>query len=75
VQAVTSRWANPQVVVFVSLALVSTALGMLRARLLGPDLPILTWIQDFYTLGVLETGAGEEVGVVAQVMRCVEAAG
>jgi len=49
-RVVTTRWGNPDVVLFVSPALFSSALGMLRARALRRHLPIVTWVQDFYTL-------------------------
>jgi colanic acid biosynthesis glycosyl transferase WcaI len=70
---VTTRWGHPDVVLFVSPALFATALGMLRARLLRPGLPIVTWVQDFYALGLVETRSRNAGGAVARLMHQVEA--
>ena len=73
-RVVLARWGRPDLVLFVSPALFSTALGILRARVLRPDLPIALWVQDLYSLGVVETGAGSPGGPLAHVMQRVEAA-
>jgi colanic acid biosynthesis glycosyl transferase WcaI len=67
-----ARWGDPDVVVLVSPALFSTALAMLRARLSRRRPTVIVWVQDLYSLGVAETGAGG--GGVAGAMSWVESA-
>ncbi|WP_240694587.1 glycosyltransferase family 4 protein [Cryobacterium sp. SO1] len=65
-----ARWGRPDVVVMVSPALFSTAIGMLRARL-SPNRPLVNvWVQDIYSLGITETGMGN--GPVAKFITWVE---
>ena len=66
-RAVFSGWGRPSVVLAVSPALLSTALVVARARLTG--VPVVVWVQDIYTLGVTETGAG---GFGSRPLRAVE---
>ncbi|MBC7632267.1 MAG: glycosyltransferase family 4 protein [Flavobacterium sp.] len=56
-RAVFSRWGRPDVVVVVSPALLSSSLVALRARLTRT--PIVTWVQDIYTLGLTQSGASD----------------
>lgn len=62
-----SRWSRPDVVVLVSPALVSSAMSLARARVAG--LPVVTWVQDIYTLGVQQTG---DAGGAGGAVRAVE---
>ena len=56
VRATFSRWGDPAVLVLVSPALLASRILALRARLTG--VPVVTWVQDIYTLGVAEVGSG-----------------
>lgn len=67
-----ARWGKPDVVVLVSPALFATAIASIRARLSRRRPAIVVWVQDIYSLGVTETGAGG--GTVARVMKAVESA-
>lgn len=67
-----ARWGKPDVVVLVSPALFSTAIATVRARLSRRRPAVVVWVQDIYSLGVTETGAGG--GTVARVMKAVESA-
>lgn len=49
-----TNWEHPDVVLFVSPALISSFCGLLRARVAGIRTGI--WIQDLYSLGAAETG-------------------
>lgn len=69
-RAMTSRWSRPDLVLVVSPALFSSAMVMLRAKLRIRPLPVVFWVQDIYSLGVVETGAGG--GGVARLMKAVE---
>lgn len=55
IRALLSRWGRPDVVLLVSPALLSSRLVQLRARAMG--VPVVTWVQDIYTLGLVQTGA------------------
>lgn len=58
VRLIFSHWGRPDVVLLVSPALFSSGLAILRAKL-TPNRPALAiWVQDFYSLGVTETGTG-----------------
>jgi colanic acid biosynthesis glycosyl transferase WcaI len=69
-RAIGTRWGRPDIVVFVSPALFSTALGMMKARL--RRLPSVVWVQDLYSLGIVETAGGTSVGVVARLIATAE---
>ena len=58
VRAVFSRWGGPDVVLAVSPALFGTALVVARVRLVRRRVPVAVWVQDLYSLGVVETGTG-----------------
>ncbi len=66
-QAVTTRWARPDVVLLVSPALIGSYLPLRRAR--SARVPVVTWVQDIYTLGVAQTTGSESVGTVERVER------
>lgn len=51
-------WGKPDVVLTVSPALFSSGLAILRARLSWRRPAIALWVQDLYSRGVVETGAG-----------------
>jgi colanic acid biosynthesis glycosyl transferase WcaI len=53
-----ARWHKPDVVLVVSPALFSCGLAMLRIRLRPRRPAVAIWIQDLYSRGVVETGAG-----------------
>ncbi|WP_243694872.1 glycosyltransferase [Labedella populi] len=59
-----ARWGRPDVIVLVSPALFSSALAMLKARLLHPRVPVGVWVQDIYSVGAQETGGHEAVAAV-----------
>lgn len=56
--AVSRRWARHDVLVLVSPALFSSAIALVRARLFSRGTPVVTWVQDIYSLGLRETGSG-----------------
>ena len=58
IAASCARWGNPDVIVLVSPGLFSTAIAMIRARLISPRVPVVMWVQDLYSLGVTETQVG-----------------
>ena len=68
-RAATTRWGRPDVVVVVSPALLASSIVSLRARLRG--IPMVTWVQDIYTLGVREAGTGTGAGVIARLERAL----
>lgn len=63
-------WGSPDVVLLVSPALFSSAVAALRLRLRRRRPTHAVWVQDLYSLGVVETGQGG--GAVARIMRAVE---
>ncbi|MET4705319.1 glycosyltransferase family 4 protein [Frigoribacterium sp. UYMn621] len=65
-----SRWRKPDAVLFVSPALFSVALGMIRARI--TRIPASIWVQDIYSLGVSESGTGGRLA--GRLLRVVERA-
>ncbi|MGO4692073.1 glycosyltransferase [Glaciibacter sp. 2TAF33] len=65
-----ARWGRPNIVVMVSPALFSTAVAVLRARFSPAKPAVVVWVQDLYSLGITETGAGG--GLVARLMTWVE---
>ncbi|MDN4645140.1 glycosyltransferase [Arthrobacter sp. PsM3] len=55
-----SHWGKPDVVLLVSPALFSSAIALLRIRLTPRRPAVGLWIQDLYSLGVVETGTGSK---------------
>lgn len=70
VRTILSRWGRPDVVVLVSPAMFSSAIAALRARLLG--IPTVVWLQDLYSVGVVETQGHDSAGAVARLITSVE---
>lgn len=66
-RAVLSPWRSPDAVVIVSPALFATPLLTFRARLF--KIPTCVWVQDIYSLGVAETGAGTTAARVVSVIE------
>lgn len=69
-RALCARWGDPDVVVLVSPAMISSRIVAVRARL--RRVPVVVWVQDIYTLGVRETsgsGASRADRVVAALER------
>lgn len=66
-RAAFTRWGNPDAVVVVSPALLASRIVATRARL--RRVPVITWVQDIYTLGVKETGGGLGSGLIARLER------
>jgi len=64
-----TRWHRPDVVLLVSPNMFSTAAAALRTRW-SRRLAAGIWVQDIYSLGVLETGQGGKT--VARFIRAVE---
>lgn len=71
-RALVARWGHPDVVVLVSPALFASAIAMLRARFTRT--PVVIWVQDLYSLGIVETRGNAAGGSVARIIRSVEAA-
>ncbi|WP_166785482.1 glycosyltransferase family 4 protein [Cryobacterium cryoconiti] len=69
-RAAFSSWDRPEVLLLVTPALFSAAIVSLRARLVGTRTCI--WVQDIYSLGVSESGAGGRIAALA--LRRVERA-
>lgn len=67
-RAACRGWGRPDAVVVVSPALFASAIVRVRAAL--THTPVFAWVQDIYTAGLAETGAGG--GLAARVMRAVE---
>ena len=55
---VLARWHRPDVVLVVSPALFSSAMAILRIRSFPNRPAVGLWVQDLYSRGVVETGAG-----------------
>ena len=55
---VTARWRNPDVVLVVSPALLSSGLSIMRLRVRRNRPAVAIWVQDLYSRGVVETGTG-----------------
>ncbi|KAA9084081.1 glycosyltransferase [Microbacterium radiodurans] len=72
VRALLCRWDSPDVVVVVSPALLASRLIALRARL--ARIPVVTWVQDIYALGVQEAGGGTGAGAVGAIEASLFAA-
>lgn len=66
-RAITSRWNRPDLVVLVSPAMLASRIAAVKARLFG--VPVVTWVQDIYTLGVQETEAGPGAGLISRWER------
>jgi len=66
-RAAFTRWGDPDAVVVVSPALLASRIVATRARL--RRVPVITWVQDIYTLGVKETGGGLGSGLIARLER------
>lgn len=58
---VLARWGRPDAIIFVSPAMISSALAMTRARLTARRIPTLVWVQDLYSRGMDQTGTGGRV--------------
>jgi colanic acid biosynthesis glycosyl transferase WcaI len=65
-------WGSPDVVLFVSPALFSSAIAGLKMRLRGRRTVHAVWVQDLYSAGIAESGQGGDA--VARIMRSVESA-
>ncbi|MFF2487720.1 glycosyltransferase family 4 protein [Microbacterium sp. NPDC058062] len=65
-----ARWGEPDAVIAVSPALISTWVTMLRARVTHRHTPLVVWVQDLYSLGLSETGQGG--GMVHRAMKLIE---
>jgi putative colanic acid biosynthesis glycosyltransferase WcaI len=70
VRLLFSRLGSDSVVVAVSPALFATALVALRIRLTPMRPPLVIWVQDIYTLGMVETKEGG--GISTSVTKFVE---
>jgi glycosyltransferase involved in cell wall biosynthesis len=69
---VLARWRRPGVVLFVSPALFSTAMGIVRARLVARRTPVAVWTQDIYSLGIVETASPGAGGAVERIITAAE---
>lgn len=66
-------WSDPDAIVVVSPALISSLIGALRAKLTHRSTPLVVWVQDLYTLGMVETGqaSGLSVRLMKALERCL----
>jgi len=64
------RIGHPRLVIAVSPSLLSSAVAVLRLRLIPSRPRLAVWVQDIYTLGLTEIGEGG--GFVQRIMRWVE---
>lgn len=64
-------WGRPEAVVLVSPAMFSASLASLRSRLSRAGRTIV-WVQDLYSSGVEETGAGDSFGFALRIVQGVE---
>lgn len=69
-RAASSAWGKPEAVILVSPGLFSSAIALIRAKLFHKRAVVVVWVQDFYTLGLVETGQSNKF--VANVTRIVE---
>jgi len=67
---VFARWGSPRVVIALSPPLFSTCLAALRLRLMRRRPRLIVWVQDIYSLGLVETG--EAGGIVQKITFWVE---
>ena len=67
-----TKLGSASVVIAVSPALFATALAALRVRLTPSRPRLIVWVQDIYTLGLVETKQGG--GFSAAITKCVERA-
>ena len=67
---VFARWGSPRVVIALSPPLFSTSLAALRLRLMRRRPRLIVWVQDIYSLGLVETG--EAGGIVQKITFWVE---
>lgn len=67
------RWHRPDVIVTVSPAMISSAIVLVRARILCRGVPLVVWVQDLYSQGMVETGnhGGLSVRVIGRVERAL----
>ena len=70
VRAAVSNWERPDFVIFTSPALFSSFVAASRLWATAHRLPYIVWVQDFYGLGIIETGAGG--GRIANLVSSVE---
>lgn len=55
-RSASSDWDSPDAIVVVSPALISSLISAARAKLTHRTTPLVVWVQDLYTLGMMETG-------------------
>lgn len=65
VRAIFSNWADPDFLLLVSPALLSSGLVVLRARLQKNRPSLGIWVQDIYSRGIIETGTGNSLSARA----------
>ena len=69
-RAMTHPLPDSDVLILVSPALFSSAILMLRLKFRRKNLPVVTWLQDIYSLGMKETGQGSSVSL--RIVAAVE---
>lgn len=69
-RAATHSWSGPDAIVLVSPALISSLISAVRAKLTHRKKPVVVWVQDLYTLGMVETGQAS--GLSVRVMAAME---
>lgn len=58
-RSTTARWGNPDAIVVVSPAMISSAMAALKSKTLRRSTPLIVWVQDLYARGMRETGQSE----------------
>lgn len=71
-RVVAASWKQPDVIILVSPALLSSGLAAIRARLSRNRVPFLVWVQDLYSRGLVETNMA--TGPAAQLAVKLESA-
>jgi len=69
-RAAFAQWGKPDAIVFISPAMFSSCIAMVRARVLHRRTPTVVWVQDLYSLGLSETGQGS--GIVTSITKRAE---
>ncbi len=62
-----ARWGRPDVLLLVSPALISARIALWRAR--ASKIPTVTWVQDIYTLGLVQTGGTSAISSLSTALR------
>lgn len=71
-QVLTSRWARPDVIITVTPSLFGSAAVLVRRCLGRSQVPMIVWLQDLYSQGMVELGGHSATSWVARSLEsCV----